>query len=231
MSPRREVIGDAELWLGDCREVLPTLGKVDAVVTDPPYGTGWVRGGGRAGEFNSAGERPSWDVWSAEWIDRIDAGTFAVFCPCSRLRDLLNAFGGGQLRAYIKSNPRPALQGLDAPSIEPVVIFPRVRFGSGPQHFVAYNGDNDFHPTQKPLSLMEWLVSGVSAPGHLIADPFAGSGTTGVAAIRLGRRFIGIEIEPRYFDTACRRIEAEVNAPRLPGLDMPRAVQMALEVA
>lgn len=205
-SARKEVLADGvELFLGDCREILPTLPKVDAVVTDQPYGTGWVRGGGKnAGEFAAAGEKPAWDVWNTDWIGLAKAETVAAFCPSSRLRDLLNAFGGGALRTYVKSNPRPALGG-DAPSLEPIVVYPKVRFGAQ-QHFTAYNGDNDFHPTQKPISLMCWLVEGVTARGETVLDPFMGSGSTGVAAVQLGRRFIGIEIEPKYFDIACRRI-------------------------
>src|SRR5262249_46474874 len=106
---------------------------------------------------------------------------------------------------------RPAL-GADAPSLEPIVIFPKVRFGDV-QHFVAYNGDNEWHPTQKPLPLMEWLVLGVSDRNETILDPFMGSGTTGVAAVKLGRKFIGIEIEPKYFDISCRRISDALKQP------------------
>lgn len=209
---RVEHIGDATLYLGDCRDILPTLDKVHAVVTDQPYGTGWVRGGGKnAGDFAAAGERPAWDIWSTDWIALAKAETVAAFCPSSRLRDLLNAFGGGQLRTYVKSNPRPALGG-DAPSLEPIVVFPKVRFGAM-QHFIAYNGDNEYHPTQKPLPLMRWLVQGVSAAGETILDPFMGSGSTGVAAIKLGRKFIGIEIEPKYFDVACTRIADAAKQP------------------
>lgn len=214
MSRKETIAEGVELYLGDCREILPTLGKVDAVVTDQPYGTGWVRGGGKnAGDFAASGEKPAWDVWNTDWIKLAQADTFAAFCPSSRLRDLLNDFGGGQLRTYVKSNPRPAL-GTDAPSLEPIVIYPKVRFGST-QHLVAYNGDNQFHPTQKPLSIMQWLVEGVSAPGELVCDPFMGSGSTGVAAVRLGRRFIGIEIEPQYFEAACRRIGEATKQPDL----------------
>ena len=207
MTPRKEIIGSAELWLGDCRDVLPMLSGVDAVLTDQPYGSGWVSGGKSVGMFSASGTSPDWDKWSTEWIGLIQAKTFAAFCPCSRLSDLISAFGGGSIRFYIKSNPRPALRGLDAPSVEPIVIFPRVLYGTGPQHFVVYNGDNEHHPTQKPSPIMEWLIIGISLPTEIICDPFMGSGTTGVACARLGRRFVGVEIEPKYFDIACRRIE------------------------
>lgn len=229
-APRKEILAEGvELWLGDAYSILPMIGPVEAVITDQPYGTGWVVGGGKnAGEFNSRGERPDWDVWNTDWIKLCSATTIAAFCPSSRLRDLLNAFGGGQVRMYVKSNPRPALGG-DAPTLEPIVIYPKVRFGER-QHREAYNGDNDFHPTQKPLPIMEWLVRGVSAPGETVLDCFMGSGTTGVAAVRLGRKFIGIEREPEYFDIACKRITAELAAPRL-FIDRPApAKQEALEL-
>lgn len=203
---RREVIGAATLYLGDALEILPTLDPVETCITDQPYGTGWVRGGGKnAGDFSAAGERPDWDVWSTDWIALTVADTFAAFCPSSRLRDLYNAFGGGQLRVYVKTNPRPAL-GSDAPSIEPIVVYPKVRF-PGAAHCPAYNGDNEHHPTQKPLPVMRWLVEGMSAPGETVLDPFMGSGSTGVAAVQMGRKFIGIERVPEYFAAACRRIE------------------------
>jgi len=67
------------------------------------------------------------------------------------------------------------------------------------------------HPTQKPIDLMEWCIDHLPAGTHSILDPFMGSGTTGVACARLGRYFIGIEKEQRYFDIACQRIEAELN--------------------
>jgi site-specific DNA-methyltransferase (adenine-specific) len=208
---KKETIAEGvTLYLGDCREILPTLERVEACVTDQPYGTGWVKGGGKnAGDFTAAGEKPAWDVWNTDWIGLVKADTIAAFCPSSRLRDLFNAFGGGSLRTYVKSNPRPALGG-DAPSLEPIVVFPKVRFGST-QHFVAYNGDNQFHPTQKPLPLMCWLLEGVSAPGETVLDPFMGSGTTGVAAVQTGRKFVGIELEPKYFETSCRRIADAVK--------------------
>ncbi len=87
-------------------------------------------------------------------------------------------------------------------------------------------GEVRVHPTQKPVAVIEWVLGFVKAT--TILDPFMGSGTTGVACARLGRRFIGVEIEPRYFDIACRRIEAECRQPRLFTEPTPRAVQEAL---
>ena len=84
------------------------------------------------------------------------------------------------------------------------------------------------HPTQKPIAVMEWAIKETTDDNHTILDPFMGSGTTGVACVKLGRKFIGIEIEPKYFDIACKRIEAAVAEPRLPGLDAPKATQGAM---
>jgi DNA modification methylase len=80
----------------------------------------------------------------------------------------------------------------------------------------AYNGDNPLHPCQKPLPLMAWLVNGLTAPDHLVCDPFMGSGTTGVACIRTGRKFIGIEIDAGHFATARARLENELRQGLLP---------------
>ena len=84
------------------------------------------------------------------------------------------------------------------------------------------------HPTQKPLSLMQWNVDLLSAEGETILDPFMGSGTTGVACANLGRKFIGIEREPSYFDIACRRIEEAYKQPRLFDEPAPKPTQPSL---
>lgn len=205
---RVERIGDATLILGDCREILSTLGRVDAVVTDPPYGTGWTNGGGAIeGQFYAKTTKASWDVWDSSWITLLNGPVrFAVFCPHLRLPDLLSRLSPCWLRFYIKTNPRPGLGGADSSSVEPIVCAPNVKNGSV-QHLLCYNGDNQYHPTEKPQRIMEWLITGVSDRDQFVLDPFMGSGTTGVACARLGRRFIGIEIEEKYFNIACRRVE------------------------
>lgn len=80
---------------------------------------------------------------------------------------------------------------------------------------IIARGETGDHPTQKPLSLMKWCIEHLPPTARTILDPFMGSGTTGVAAAMLGRRFIGIEIDPKYFDIACRRIEAAMKQPDL----------------
>jgi hypothetical protein len=96
-----------------------------------------------------------------------------------------------------------------------------------PPSRMAENNGTTAHPTQKPIGLMIWALQEFGGDGVTL-DPFMGSGTTGVACVKLGRKFIGIEIEPKYFDVACKRIERAVAEPRLPGLDVPKPVQEAM---
>ena len=206
---RTEVIGDATLILGDCLEILPTLGRVDAVITDPPYGTGCApRGGKRAGTIaiDSAPSLP-WDAFDLRWIDAIEGAPAGVFCHHSTIGPLAQRLESDATLIYLKSNPSPF-----GCSYEPCVT--RGFDKRPPHHVEAYNAFNgQVHPTQKPLEAMRFVIG--KAPKGTILDPFMGSGTTGVAALQLGRKFIGIEIDPGYFDIACKRISEAWKQPRL----------------
>ncbi len=216
---RIERIGDCELYLGDCREILPTLGKVDAVVTDPPYGIDFDFGRERKGRktglsWGAAGGDIQRD-WSRIIGDNVtfDPAPFLAFdevilwggnnypgLPPSRCwliwdkrRDTTPDHHGDAEIAWTNLNTvirvhRQLWRGIVREGQENVALSPK------------------FHPTQKPLALMEWSLGFVD--GHTILDPFMGSGTTGVACVKLGRKFIGIEIEEKYFDIACKRIDA-----------------------
>lgn len=217
MKPYYEHAG-ITIYHGDCREIAGTMvyetgvpRLFDVVITDPPYGTGWVLGGGGVGEFSAKSVREPWDVFSTGWMKFNHAPkAWAVFSPDARIPETAAAIGGKfRLRYYIKSNPRPALGGNDSPSVEPIVVAPGTRYSNGPAHLIAYNGDAE-HPCQKPLAVMLWLVEGVAAPGQIVLDPFMGSGTTLVAAKRLGHEAIGIEIEERYCEIAAKRLSQEV---------------------
>ena len=205
---RRVEIGNAVLYEGDCLEILPTLGKVDAVVTDPPYGTGCApRGGKSAGTINlDAIPELSWDTFNNEWLRLIsDGASLAAFCHPATAPILGHEMQSDGMLVYVKSNPSPF-----GTSIEACVT--RGIDRRSPQHIEAYNAFNgQLHPTQKPLEVMEFVCHRTKA--DTILDPFMGSGTTGVACAKLGRRFIGIEIEPKYFDIACRRIEQAYAQP------------------
>jgi hypothetical protein len=195
---------------GDCLDVLPTLLPRLVYLTDQPYGTGWVRGGGGVGEFNAKHERPEWDVWDLEWIARLNAPKLiAAFCPVGKCEELCNALPSPMVMHYRKSNVRP--NGVDR---EPIVVSPPRQVREFKK--LAYNGDMPLHPCQKPENVMLWLVNELSDEGETISDPFMGSGTTGIACIRTGRKFIGIEKDPVHFATARLRLEKELRQGLLP---------------
>ena len=206
---KKVVIGNAELWLGDCLEILLTLDKVDCVITDPPYGTGAApRGGKIAGTINLAsGQSWEWDNFSTDWVGLIGDIPAAVFCGLAMVGKVYSAIHGDSQIVYVKTNPNPL-----GSSVEICVTkgFPK----KGLNHISAYNAFNgQVHPTQKPIEVMQFIVSAINC--QTILDPFMGSGTTGVACANLGRKFIGIEIEEKYFDIACERITAAQAQLRL----------------
>mgnify|MGYP000906889040 CR=1 FL=1 len=203
------VIGDAELWLGDCREILPTLGKVDAVITDPPYGVGFKYDG-------HDDSREGYEAWCGEWFDL-----------CSALAEtVLMSPGAVNVPMWARLRPfkwqlawlKPAAMGRSPVGFcnwEPMLLWGR-GVNSSVDVFTAAilpSDDMDGHPCPKPLA---WGIEAIKrVPGKSILDPFMGSGTTGIASVRLGRNYIGIEKVPRYFDIACRRIEQAYAQPDL----------------
>lgn len=197
---RKEIIGAATLYLGDCLDILPTLPEVDAVITDPPFGLGEKMQGGTWGAKEGFKEMLTWDSASPEVDDLLliaAHGRHAVMWGG-------NYFGLPPSRGWLvwdKSNAVPTMAdvelawtNLDRPAKRFRGTVGRVEFG---------------HPTQKPLDLMKWTIQQVDFFGlaKTVFDPFMGSGTTGVAAVQMGRKFIGIEREPKYFEIAVRRIE------------------------
>ncbi len=260
---RKEVIGDCTLYLGDCREVLPTLGKVDAVVTSPPYAMqrnygqkiddwrslmkpicgvkayeqtqilvnlGLVHRDGEVQEYwegfisdmRADGWRLfGWYVWDqgsglpGEWNGRL-APSFEFVFHFNRNARAVNktkpTLGGKQsgpnLRAADGSQARKSQHGrLVQPTKIPDAIIRATRELS-----------SDFsseHPARFSVAFATELTAPFTDAGDTVLDPFLGSGTTGVACVKLGRKFIGVEIEPKYFDIACRRIEAAYAQPDL----------------
>lgn len=223
-----------ELHLCDCLELLPTLevGSVDAIVTDPPYGIV-----NKFGENNGNGKRTmqfSWDnagaigqaIGQAIGLcgESAAAFVFTGFDTVEFARESLRQNGFTvKPAAWVKECPPPAgfgnwwpsgfelamygyrnspWFGDDDPKRCNVFTFDSYRYGQP--------GKVD-HPTQKPLKLMVKIVSAIVPPEGVAIDPFMGSGTTGVGCVRLGRKFIGCEIDPRYFSIAVRRIEAEMD--------------------
>lgn len=218
MKWREEVIGDCRLINADCREVLPTLGKVDAVVTDPPYGLGDRMQGG------TWGKRPKY----LEMRQRDQLAPQEVVTQLVDMAGETIVWGGNYFslrpsRCWLmwdKTNAVPTMGDFEMAwtSLDrPAKTF---RFPVG----VHENG----HPTEKPLALMRWCLGFIKS--DTVLDPFMGSGTTGVACVKLGRSFIGIEREPKYFDIACRRIRAAYAQPDLfvSASPAPKPVQEAL---
>jgi site-specific DNA-methyltransferase (adenine-specific) len=238
------IIGDATLYLGDCREILPTLGRVDAVVTDPPYGIGFKYEShiddreaypGFIWPIIEAAEalvKPGGPifVWQAqEWMPR-----FAELFP-RKWRVMIAAKNFVQMRAVAMQH-----------AYEPVVVW--WKEGEKPWRSLAGSTfpNRDWfiadsasavsdvnrlakqHPCPRQDDVCEFIVSNWVEDGTTALDPFMGSGTTGVACVKLGRKFIGIEIEPKYFDIACRRIEQAYAQPDMFVTPPAKPVQEAL---
>jgi DNA modification methylase len=209
---RVEVIGAATLYLADCRDVLPTLGPVDAVVTDPPYdivATGGGIGAKRAYLANISGHIDhGFDVSLLAPF-----GNWMAFCALKQVFGLVKqAEAQGlrwQLLTWNKTNPTPLSNGNYLPDAEYIVhAFKRHDWQGKSRFVVGPVEQNDIaHPTVKPQYVMRRCLLSASNSGDVILDPFCGSGSTGVAAVQMGRKFIGIERDPGYFDIACRRIE------------------------
>ena len=200
---RVEQIGDATLYLADCMEVLPTLPKVDAVITDPPYGinkdgqkrTTGGHGGRKEYEFLGwDGERPSQDVFKKILV----AGQVHVIWGGNYFADLLPP----TMKWLVWDNG----QRINQSDGELAWTSMQAALRICTMNRVELMADGAVHPTQKPVRLMSWCIQQAVNPKTII-DPFIGSGTTGVAAIQIGRKFIGIEREPKYFDIACKRID------------------------
>lgn len=225
---RVERIGDATLYLGDCRDILPTIGKVDAsallalpfqpsqagvvgfpegwaILTDPPYGIGYdgQKGGKRGKTFSREYEFKGWDASAPDmrWATGVPAiiwGGNYFGLPASG-----KWLSWDKMQSFSGADFELAWTNLNGPS----KVFRMSRIE-------AYGSIDKMHPTQKPLELMRWCL-GFLPDAETILDPFMGSGTTGVACAKLGKSFIGIERESSYFDIACRRIEAAYKQPDL----------------
>lgn len=196
-------IGAATLYCADCRDVLPTLGKVDAVVTDPPYG------------INADRTRNS-QQWG--WVDYAGGGWDAARPAPETLQAVVAAarsaivWGGNYFADALPPSAKWLVwdKGQSDFSLADCELA-WCSFDGAVRRIHCPRGkalqDGKEHPTQKAIAVMRWSIERLPAPAATILDPFMGSGTTGVAAVQMGRRFIGMEIEPRYFDIACRRIE------------------------
>lgn len=216
---RKEIIGDATLILGDCLEILPTLDKMDAVVTDPPYGINIIENNNK----KYYGESVQKEFKNIKWDE--DVPVSQIFKEIFKKSRNQIIFGGNYFLEYLHSTPCYII--WDKRGTLPKVPFADTEFAwtsfkkmskkyTVIQHgFIKDDDEKKTHPTQKPVLLFNQILSDFTKENELICDPFMGSGTTGVAALNLGRKFIGIEIEESYFDIACKRIEDAHSQPSL----------------
>ena len=218
MAMKEERIGDCRLILGDCLEVMPTLGKVDAVVTDPPYGIDYVPT--RSQSSAASGSRKAMKKVEGD-TQPFDPSPFLVapkwlFWGGNNFSDKLPGAAGWL--AWDKRDSGTLFRGFMASDFELAASN-----ATGRTHVISHKwcghlrqSERDLyvHPTQKPLAVMQWCL-GFRPDAETILDPFMGSGTTLVACAKLGRKGIGIEIDPDYFDIACKRVEEAYRQPDL----------------
>lgn len=233
---RVERIGDATLYLGDCLEVMAGLESVDSVVTDPPYGislrTDNLRFSGGSAASASRRAKGAGPANGAKIIGDqqpfnpapfLAIGQDHVFWGWNNFADRLPP---GACLVWIKRNEDAYGTFLSDAEI--------AWLSRGHGVYCRKDLSNNaialerVHPTQKPVGIMEWSVSKVR--GETILDPFMGSGTTGVACAKLGRKFVGIEIDEGYFDIACQRIEKAYAQPDLFIAPPEKQVQEAFEL-
>lgn len=228
---KREQLADGVvLYLGDCRDIVPTLSRQDALVFDPPYGHDYkvntfYAGGTRENavvQRNGStlvvnpniyepiiGDKEPFDpspwldlapevlIWGAhKFADRLPPGGWLVWdkVPTGKIRNQ----GDGEAAWINRDQPMRIYR----------LLWDGLCVGIGARHEVTA-GQKRHHPSQKPEILMDWCLSFIA--GQRIMDPYMGSGSTGVAAIRRGKKFIGIELSPTYFDIACKRIEKALS--------------------
>jgi DNA modification methylase len=199
-------IGNATLYLGDCMDILPTLDKVDAVITDPPYGINEnskkVASRGKLAAPKDYGDF-DWDkapppdalielIRTKGQYQAFFGGNYFTLPPtsCWLVWDKLNGSNDFADCELAWTNWPKAVRRL------------QWRWNG----MIRQGNEERYHPTQKPLEVMKWVIE-LCPKANTILDPFMGSGTTGVAAVQMGRKFIGIEREPKYFEIACKRIE------------------------
>lgn len=257
MKHRTEIFGDATLILGDCLEVMAEMesGSVDAVVTDPPYlgltgGLKHLQGGVAPKRIESISIGDIWDA-NLEWVEPgwdLCREYMFVFCSYHFVAEVRSALPNSKVAALFtwykrntpnavanvprftsefiwgfRKNPGPKWNKLQST----VIDIPNLSAGCVSTGERETNPDGTVaHPTQKPVRLMEELIQ---IGGETILDPFMGSGTTGVACMNLGRKFIGVEIEEKYFDIACRRIELAAMQIRLPLEEKVKPKQESME--
>lgn len=216
---RCEQIGDCTIYLGDCREILPLLPKVDAVVTDPPYGIGFPYASYNDTRENLRG------LISDVFSHREKFGRVVALCGPSQVHDYppsdwmgaitWNTTGSFGKFGYTQWTP-VLLYGDDLPgfgNVNGITKTDTYHINGGASVGFQRTKTEELHTCPKPVNIMIRMVQRYTANSETILDPFMGSGTTGVACVKLGRKFIGIEIDPGYFEIACKRIRDAYAQP------------------
>lgn len=216
---RVEIIGNATLYLANCLDVLPSI-KADAMITDPPYGISY------ASDYVAETTTAEWmqkqiasdgDVSARDAAVSMHSGAWLCFGSMKAPRP-----NGTRVTLIWDKGPASGMGDLSIPwktSYELIFVGGEGWSGNRDEgvikghHIVTRASMGRVHPNEKPVSLMSLLIA--KAPGSLVLDPFMGSGSTGVAAVNMGRKFIGVELEPTYFDIACERIAAAQSQGRL----------------
>ena len=222
------------LYHGDCLEILPTLPKVDAVITDPPY----LIGGNSIGNSNS--KSGTWAdlnnsaFWFSTWYRLswgkliVNKGHFATFCNWRTQPLVICAMAAAGMSAtscliWDKDWIGPAYKNALRPTYEMVIISSmseaeikdRCLSDIWRVRWMAAHSADSIHPAEKPVVLLRKLSNALTTEENIILDPFMGSGTTGIACVRSGRQFIGIEIEEKYCEIAAKRIAMEQSQGRM----------------
>lgn len=216
MSRKETIAEGVELYLGDAREILPTLADIDAIITDPVWPNvpaGLIAGSDRpyelfaefCGLIPDSVRRLAVEMRSGTAARNLGSLSFrfdfiqVMWCQYAMPGYLGRVLGGNET-VYVYGTPVASAPGRRViPSVSPKAQ-PNDRPPNG-------------HPCSRALVHQNFVVHWCSDEGETVCDPFMGSGTTGVASVEYGRKFIGIEIEPKYFDIACRQIEAALGRP------------------
>jgi site-specific DNA-methyltransferase (adenine-specific)/modification methylase len=222
-------IGNATLYLGNCLEVLPTLPKVDAVITDPPYG---INENSKKVASRGKLAAPK-DYGDFDW-DKAPPPDALI--ELIRTKGQHQAFFGGN---YFTLPPTSCWLVWDKLNGDNDFADCELCWTNWPKAvrrlqwrwngMIRQGNEERYHPTQKPLEVMKWVIE-LCPKADTILDPFMGSGTTGVAAIQLGRKFIGIEREPKYFGIAVKRLEQAVAQGQLFAPEQPKQIQETFDV-
>lgn len=207
---RIETIGDAVLYHGDCREILSGLPKVDVVITDPPYNV--------KKDYGTASDDLPPDEYLHKMASVIEMSSTARQCwvaPRYKMREWLTLLPNAHIVVVRRGAGGPFRQGFSDQFVTVLITGNPYRCVPDLWDGIRLKGEGYFfreetygHPGYTPYPIFEKCVDIMTHPGDVVLEPFMGTGTCGVACVNLQRKFIGIEIDEKYFDIACRRIEA-----------------------